>query len=359
MPVNEIAFNRVFTGDGETTMARDRNLRLFLLLIAVLLTPGLVRAQEGSLEQAKKEGKVVWYTAMALEIAEQLANSFEKTYGIKVEMTRSASERVVARVLQEAQAGINNVDVIEISEAGDFTLLKQKGLLRAYRPKNYERFPSNFLLDKDGYFHAWRATIAQPVYNTRLVPASAVPKSWKDLLDPAWKDKQLKVHYVSGAGTNVMAALTKIYGWDYYRSLRKNNPVIVQAASQGVSVVAAGERAILVEGNYYNTMRVKAKGNPVNVIFPSEGAVLVLSPAGIAQKAPHPNAAVFFLEYMFSEKTQQLLIDNTRLYVPHPNAKYPSDMPSLSQLKTLTVPVDELVKRQSEIKRMFTEIFGV
>src|SRR5262245_55090622 len=118
---------------------------------------------------------VVLYTAMALEMAEQVANIFEKTYGIKVELTRSASERVVARVIQEAQAGINNVDIIEISEAGDFALLKQKGLLRAHRPKNYERFPSTFLLDKDGYFHAWRATIAQPVYNTRLVLASAVP----------------------------------------------------------------------------------------------------------------------------------------------------------------------------------------
>ena len=159
MSVKEITFNRVLTRDGETMMARDRNLRLFLLLITVLLTPGLIRAQEGSLEQAKKEGRVVWYTAMALEIAEQLANIFEKTYGIKVELTRSASERVVARVLQEAQAGINNVDIIEISEAGDFALLKQKGLLRAHRPKNYERFPSTFLLDKDGYFHAWRAMI--------------------------------------------------------------------------------------------------------------------------------------------------------------------------------------------------------
>ena len=141
MLVNEITFNRVFTGGGETTMTRDRNLRLFLLLITVLLTPGLVRAQEGSLEQAKKEGKVVWYTAMALEIAEQLANSFEKTYGIKVEMTRSASERVVARVLQEAQAGINNVDIIEISEAGDFALLKQKGLLRGLPPAKLRALP--------------------------------------------------------------------------------------------------------------------------------------------------------------------------------------------------------------------------
>jgi iron(III) transport system substrate-binding protein len=319
----------------------------------------MLGGQETLVEQVRKEGRVVWYTAMALEVAEQVAKTFEKTYGIRVELTRSASERIVARVLQETQAGVNNVDVIEISEAGALALLKQKGLLRVYRPKSYEQFPSAFLLDKDGYFHAWRATVAQPVYNTRLVPASTVPKSWKDLTDPRWKDKQLKVHYVSGAGTNVMAALTKIYGWEYYRNLRKNNPVIVQAASQGVNIVASGERAILVEGNYYNTMRLKAKGNPVDVIFPTEGAVLVLSPTGIAQKAPHPNAAMFFLDYMFGEKTQQLLIDKTRLYVPHPNVKYPPDMPPLNQLKTLTVPVDELLKRQDEIKRMFSEIFGL
>jgi len=341
-------------------MTSAHPLRRFLaFVIVVLFFPVSAVGQEILADQAKKEGKVVWYTAMALEVAEKVANTFEKTYGIRVELTRSASERVVARVLQESQAGINNVDVIEISEAGDFTLLKQKGLLKIYRPRNYEKFPSAFLLDKEGYFHAWRATVAQPVYNTRLLPANAAPRSWKELTDPRWKDKELKVHYVSGAGTNVMAALTKIYGWEYYQNLRKNNPVIVQAASQGVNIVAAGERTILVEGNYYNTMRLKAKGNPVDVIFPTEGVVLVLSPAGIAQKAAHPNAATLFLEYMFSEKTQQMLVDATRLYVPHPNAKYPPGMSPLSQLKTLTVPVEELAKRQGEIKRMFSEIFGL
>src|SRR5947199_10745414 len=122
MPLNEITFKRVLTRDGETTMASGRNLRLFLLLITVLLTPGLIRAQEGSLEQAKKEGKVVWYTAMALEIAEQVGNIFEKIYGIKVELTRSASERIVARFVQEAESGLNNVEVIEISVAVDLSL---------------------------------------------------------------------------------------------------------------------------------------------------------------------------------------------------------------------------------------------
>jgi spermidine/putrescine-binding protein len=126
MSVKEITFNRVLTRDGKTMMARGRNLRLFLLLIPILLTPGLIRAQDGSLEQAKKDGRVVWYTAMALEMAEQVANIFEKTYGIKVELTRSASERVVARVIQEAQAGINNVDVIENSKPATLRFSNKK-----------------------------------------------------------------------------------------------------------------------------------------------------------------------------------------------------------------------------------------
>lgn len=340
-------------------MTRTRFWTVGLIFAYLTLFPVALLGQEGLIERAKREGKVVWYTALALDVAEQVARTFEESYGIKVELTRSGSERVVARVLQEAQARVNNVDVIEISEAGDFVLLKQKGLLKVYRPRGYERFSAGFLLDREGYFHAWRGTLGLPVYNTGLVPPAGAPKSWKDLTDPRWKDKQLKVHYGSGAGTNIMAALTKIYGWDYYRQLRKNSPVIVQAASQGVNVVAAGERAILVEGNYYNARRLKAKGNPVDVIFPAEGTVFIVSPAGIAQKAPHPNAAALFLEYMFSERTQQLLIDKTRLYVPNPTAKYPSDMPSLSQLKTLTVPVEELANRQAEIKRLFTEIFGL
>src|SRR5262249_57763357 len=129
MSVKEITFNRVLTRDGKTMMARGRNLRLFLLLIPILLTPRLIRAQDGSLEQAKKEGRVVWYTAMALEMAEQVAIIFEKTYGIKVELTRSASERVVACVIQDAQAGGKNSSIISTSEPENLTLLQHNCFL--------------------------------------------------------------------------------------------------------------------------------------------------------------------------------------------------------------------------------------
>lgn len=338
--------------------------RLIAVILAVLVSlsvPGRpVPAQELSLVQAaKKEGRVVWYAGVALGVAEHMAQVFEKAYGVHVELFRSGTERIITRVLQEDQAGIHNVDVLEVSDAGDFPVLKGKGILAQYWPSGHDRLLRAFLIDPDGYFHAWRATLGLPVYNTKLVPPSSVPKSWKDLTDPRWKGKLLKVHFGSGAATNVMAAITRLYGWDYYRQIKRNDPMIVQAASEGVSSIAAGERAIIIEGNHYNAARLKARGNPVDMVFPVEGVVLVLSPMAIAQKAPHPNAARLFAEYMFNRQIQQMVVDDTRLYVAHPDVRYPPDMPALSSLKLLAVPVGELVKRNEEIRRMFTEIFGI
>ena len=59
-------------------------------------------AQDARLEAAKKEGKVVWYTSLALPSAEKVAKLFEAAYpGIKVEVHRTGSERILARVMQE------------------------------------------------------------------------------------------------------------------------------------------------------------------------------------------------------------------------------------------------------------------
>jgi iron(III) transport system substrate-binding protein len=323
----------------------------------LLISP--LRAQERSLiEAAKKEGTVVWYTALALDVSERFAEIFQKAYGIHVELTRTGTGRIVTRVLQEAQAGLQAVDVIEVSDAGDFALLKQKGVLTPYNPRGYERFHPAFRLDREGYYYAWRATLGLPVYNPKIVPPAEVPKTWRELADPKWKGKLAKVHSGSGAGNNIMAAMTRLYGWDFYRKIKQDDPLIVLAASEGVSKIAAGERAILVEGNHYNAARLKARGNPVDFVFPAEGVVLILSPVGIAKRAPHPNAARLFEEFMFNTEMEQQLVNLTSLYVPNPSVRYPPEMPPLEKLKLLTVSVDELANREPEINRMFTEIFG-
>src|SRR5215468_1097942 len=166
---------------------------LALVLFAVLFAVRLA-AQDARLEAAKKEGKVVWYTSLVLPSAERVAKLFETAYpGIKVEVHRTGSQRILQRVMQELQANIKNVDVVHTSDAGHFVLLKDKKLLAKYVPAGVENFPPGFK-DKDGYYYGLRATVNVIAYNTKLVPAAEAPKAWKDLLDPKWKGKLVTAH---------------------------------------------------------------------------------------------------------------------------------------------------------------------
>jgi len=164
-------------------------------------------APAAMLEAAKKEGKVVWYTSLALPSAEKVAKLFETAYpGIKVEVNRTGSQRILQRVMQELAANIKNVDVVHTSDAGHYVLLKDKKLLMKYTPAGVESFPAGFK-DKDGYHYGLRATVNAIAYNTKAVSAADAPRTWKDLLDPKWRGKLVTAHpgYSGVIATHVLA----------------------------------------------------------------------------------------------------------------------------------------------------------
>jgi iron(III) transport system substrate-binding protein len=330
-----------------------------LLVTAVLLVAGAASAQDARLEAAKKEGKVVWYTSLVLPSAEKVAKLFEAAYpGIKVEVHRTGSERILGRVMQELKANIKNVDVVHTSDAGHFVMFKEKGLLLKYTPAGVEGFPASFK-DRDGYYYGLRATVNAIAYNTRAVTAAEAPKSWKDLLDPKWKGKLVTAHPgYSGVITTHVAALVNLHGWDYFKALAQNRLMLVQSANDPSGVVASGERQVAVNGGDYTFYQVKKKGNPLEIVYPREGVPLVISPTAIMSFAPHPNAARLFTDFTFSREIQQVMADSEGLYTGHPDVKYPADKPRLSELKLLTVEPEELEKRGEEIRKRFVEIFG-
>ena len=330
-----------------------------LTVLALLLSPAPAPAQDARLEVAKKEGKVVWYTSLALSSSEKVAKLFEAAYpGVKVEVHRTGSERILQRVMQELQANLKIADVVHTSDAGHYVLLKQKNLLMRYSPAGVERFPAAFK-DKDGFHYGLRATVNVIAYNTKIVPAAEAPRTWKDLLDPKWKGKLVTAHpgYSGVIATHVLA-LVQLHGWDYFKQLAQNKPMLVQSAVDPSGVVASGERPIAVDGGDYTFYQVKKKGNPVEIVFPKEGVPLVVSPSAITSFAPHPNAAKLFTDFIFSLSLQQVLADSEGLYTGHPDVKYPADRPKLSDLNLLRVDPEELEKRNEEIKTRFVEFFG-
>jgi iron(III) transport system substrate-binding protein len=340
-------------------MIHRRLVTLLLLALATTCWAIEARAQDPRLEAARKEGKVVWYTSLALTSSEKVAKLFETAYpGVTVEVHRTGSQRILQRMMQELQANIKNVDVVHTSDAGHYVLLKEKKLLMRYTPAGVDAFAAGFK-DKDGYHYGLRATVNVIAYNTKAIPVAEAPRTWKDLLDPKWRGKLVTAHpgYSGVIATHVLA-LVHLHGWDYFKALAQNKPMLVQSAVDPSGVVASGERPVAVDGGDYTFYQVKKKGNPVEIVYPKEGVPLVVSPSAITTFAPHPNAAKLFTDFIFSKDVQQVLADTEGLYSGHPQVTYPSDKPRLSDLKLLSVEPEELEKRNEEIKNRFVEFFG-
>ena len=333
--------------------------RVGALALTLVLAAIPASAQDARVEAARKEGKVVWYTSLALSSSEKVAKLFEAAYpGVSVEVHRTGSQRVLQRVMQELQANLKLVDVIHTSDAGHFVLLKEKKLLLRYTPAGVDAFPSGFK-DRDGYYYGLRATVNVIAYNSKIIAVSEAPRTWKDLLDPKWKGRLVTAHpgYSGVIATHVLV-LVHLYGWDYFRQLAQNKLMLVQSAVDPSGVVASGERPVAVNGGDYTFYQTKKKGNPVEIVYPKEGVPLVVSPAAIAALAPHPNAAKLFADFTFSREVQQVLADTEGLYTGHPDVTYPADKPKLGDLKLLFADPEELEKRNEELKKRFVEFFG-
>src|SRR5467141_3176766 len=308
-------------------------------------------AQDARVDAAKKEGKVVWYTSLALPTSEKVAKLFEAAYpGIKVEVHRTGSQRILQRVMQELQANLKLVDVIHTSDAGHFVLLKEKKLLMKYTPAGVDAFPAG-LKDRDGYYFTLRATVNVIAYNTKLVSSAEAPRTGKDLLDPKWKGKLVTAHpgYSGVISTHVLA-LVQLFGWDYFKQLAQNKVMLTQSAADPLTVVASGERPVAVNGGEYSAYQLKKKGSPIEIVYPKEGVPLVVSPTAIMAAAPHPNAARLFTDLTFTREIQQVMADSEGLYTGHPEVKYPTDKPKMTDLRLLAVDPEELEKRNEEIK---------
>src|SRR3982075_3389183 len=244
---------------------------LVLTALALIFSAAPLSAQDARLEAARKEGKVVWYTSLALTSSEKVAKLFETAYpGVKVEVHRTGSQRILQRMMQELQANIKNVDVVHTSDAGHYVLLKEKKLLMRYTPAGVDVFGAGFK-DKDGYHYGLRATVNVIAYNTKVVSPADAPRTWKDLLDPKWRGRLVTAHpgYSGVIATHVLA-LVHLHGWDYFKALAQNKPMLVQSAVDPSGVVASGERPVAVNGGDYTFYQIKKKGNPVEIVFPKE-----------------------------------------------------------------------------------------
>ena len=318
------------------------------------VTPELIGA-------ARKEGKVSYYSALELNVAERLGKAFEARYpGISVRVERSGAERIYQRIGQEQGSGINAVDVANSTDPAHYLDWKSKDWLAPYLPEDVVKYFPTDQFDPDGTYATSCAWLEVIGYNTNLVKAEDAPKSYADLLEPKWQGKIVKAHPgYSGAIMTATFVLSRDLGWQFFEKLAQQKILQVQSAADPPKKLLLGERAVMADGNDYNLFLLKEQGQPVEVVYASEGSPLIIVPCGIFKNAPNPNAARLFQSFFFSLEGQQLLVDNYALRSFHSQIKEKPGREPLSSIKLLKSDPAAVLAQSEDIKARYTKLFKV
>jgi iron(III) transport system substrate-binding protein len=346
-------------------------LRFSLAVASVVVTlfiAGAVSAQAPTptkvtpelVEAARKEGKIVWYTSVELELAERVAKAFEAKYpGIPVQVERSGAERNFQRLSQEYGSNIHVADFVNSSDAAHFIVWKRQGWLAPFVPDEVAEYYPPEQRDPDGAYATWRMTLSIMGYNTKLVKPDQAPKSFAELLDPKWAGKMVKAHPgYSGTILTSTFEMARDLGWDYFQKLAKQRVMQVQSATDPPRKLAAGERAVMIDGSEYVLLLAKQNGSPVEPIYPSEGSPSIVGPSAVLKDAPHPNAARLFAIYSFSAECQQLIVDVGALRSAHRLVKERPGRPLLTEIKLMKDDPKAVESQVDEIKKKYLEYFG-
>jgi iron(III) transport system substrate-binding protein len=282
--------------------------------LALGLLPGLPNAAFGDsvdwakvMAAAKAEGKLVIYnTAIGAPYFDAIVQAFEQRYGIGVEVIALRPSELREQVRAEQAAGKFLGDVEQLGRA---TMIRQEqeGALQPHGGfPNLVRLRPEFEANGTrvpGYVQAYGIMV-----NTDLVPPADRPTSWKDLLDPKWKNKILSDDLRAlGGGQILFAATYAAFGRKFHENLAKQKLIMGRDLHNDARRVARGEQPI------YIPMRFADEANyrdaPVKLVVPAEGCPYVRIDLGILRNAPHPNAARLFINH-FLEAENQLLYAN-------------------------------------------------
>ena len=265
---------------------------------------------------AKAEGEVAWYTTVSATDAQLFIEAFEKRHpSLKIKLVRSTSAGMVQRYTTESQAKTFVADILDTNDTR-IEFLRRKSLLQPYYTPAADKFDKRFL-QSQGYWIANRATMIVLGYNTRMVKASEAPQRYEDLLDSKWKDKMALEREDSQWLMGLMGHWGEEKGKAFFQKLRTQNPKIRTGHTLLAQLIAAGEDFLSPNAHNQGIASGQRRGAPLDWVN-LEPVVAVNNVSALAKNAPHPNAAMLFLDFILSKDGGQKVLREVSRIPTHP-----------------------------------------
>src|SRR5262250_3005068 len=256
-------------------------------------------------------GELTIYTAWDERDINALITGFNKVYpSVKVNGVRSEGGRgaLLERLLTEIDAGKPMADIYSTG-IPDMSAMLQRGELLSYHS------PSEFNIDprfvfKDGLLHPSANLVFMTVYNRTLIAEKEAPRTWDDLLNPKWKGKIAIDQEPNDIVAGFLILMGKEKGETYLRQLSKN-VIMRRGRSLLVEFLTAGEFPISIDVYAHRVSKAIKDGAPLAAApvpayfsFPSVSAIL--------KRAPHPENAKLWIDWLQSPAGQEVIAQRSR-----------------------------------------------
>ena len=253
----------------------------FSALSAVAVAVAAVTLSLAAPAALAQKTQLLVYTALETDQLKAYQEGFNKVHpDIELKWVRDSTGVVIAKLL--AEKANPQADAIWGVAASGLALFDQQGMLEPYAPLNLDAIMPAYR-DKKNPPAWWGMDVygATVCFNTVEAAKRGIPKpeSWKDLLKPVYKG-QIVMPNPASSGTgyfDVVAWLqlwgddnSKGAGWKYMDGLHDNIAQYTHSGSKPCNMAAAGEYAVGISFEY-RAHSNKAKGAPIDLVFPKEG----------------------------------------------------------------------------------------
>ena len=285
---------------------------LIVVLVMVAMLAAVVLAGCGSSPAEKPktagpQGTLMIYTSIYPDIIEVVKPALAKAFpNLDIQWFQGGTEKVMAKISGEITAKKVQADLLMVADPSYYLSLQKQNLLLKYDAPNRKDVTSS--KDAEGYWTGVRISNMIIAYNTSKVSEADAPKSFKDLLDPKWKGKiAMPSPLLSGTAYVAAGTLSDKYGWDYFEVLKKNGLKVEEGNSAIQNKLMTGEYlAVMILEE--NILKLAAKGEPVKVVYPDDGTIIIPSPIAIFASSQNPEAAKAVLNWWLSKEGQEAIV---------------------------------------------------
>jgi iron(III) transport system substrate-binding protein len=271
-------------------------------------------------DAAKKEGKIVIYSTTDTKAANPVIKGFEELYpGITVEYNDMNSTELYSRYISEQAAGSASGDLLW-SSAMDAALKLAVDYAMTYKSPEIGKLPAWSVWKDAAYGTTYEPAVF--IYNKRLIKQDEVPTTHAALAKlvsseaDRFKNK-VTTYDVEKSAVGFMLAVQDSRNDPHYKDflagVSKAGLVVQSSTGTMMERVSSGENLIgyNILGSYAETRAKKDPG--LGVAYPTDYTLVLSRVAFISKTAKHPNAAKLWLDYLLSQRGQNILANQADL----------------------------------------------